>query len=129
MFHAPRPHYHHRRRTLCRNQPPRRPTLTSSFPHRSKVSAEARAYHVSVASAGAFAFTIPQRSRKTGASWKDADLLKLGVPKGKKRYKSRPAIVKRLYRFKTEAAAIKFAKEMLKWLDNPKRVKSKVPTL
>ncbi len=93
------------------------------------MSAEARAYHVSVASAGAFAFTIPQRSRKTGASWKDADLLKLGVPKGKKRYKSRPAIVKRLYRFKTEAAAIKFAKEMLKWLDNPKRVKSKVPTL
>ena len=30
---------------------------------------------------------------------------------------------------KTEAAAIKFAKEMLKWLENPKRVKSKVPTL
>ena len=55
--------------------------------------------------------------------------MKLGVPKGKKRDKSRPAIVKRLYRFKTEAAAIKFAKEMLKWLDNPKRVKSKVPTL
>jgi hypothetical protein len=55
--------------------------------------------------------------------------LKLGVPKGKKRYKkSRPANVKREYMFASEAAAIKFAKKMLKWLDDPKRVKSKVPT-
>ena len=59
---------------------------------------------------------------------KDDDLLKLGVPKGKKRGK-RPQNVKRVYAFKEEAAAIDFAKEMLKWLDDPKRVKSKVPTL
>ena len=55
--------------------------------------------------------------------------MKLGVPLGKKRYKSTPAKVKRTYSFKKEAAAIEFAKEMLKWLDDPKRVKSKVPTL
>ena len=43
--------------------------------------------------------------------------------------------VKRKYFFRRgntsgsfEAAAIKFAKKMLKWLDDPKRVKSKVPT-
>ena len=54
--------------------------------------------------------------------------MKLGVPKGKKRDK-RPTNVKRKYKFASEAAAIKFAKEMLKWLDDPKRVKSKVPTL
>ena len=54
--------------------------------------------------------------------------MKLGVPKVKKRGR-KPANAKRKYRFKTEAAAIKFAKEMLKWLDDPKRVKSKVPTL
>ena len=121
---------------LCRNQPPRRPTLTSSFPHRSKasaskLSAEAKAHFVSAGPRGVgFKFRIPYYSHKTGASWKDADLLKLGVPKGKKRYKkSRPANVKREYMFASEAAAIKFAKEMLKWLDDPKRVKSKVPTL
>ena len=53
--------------------------------------------------------------------------MKLGVPKGKKRGR-KPANVKRKYMFASEAAAIKFAKEMLKWLENPKRVKSKVPT-
>jgi len=54
--------------------------------------------------------------------------LKLGVPKGKKRPKRPPPGVKRKYRFTSKAAAIKFAKKMLKWLDDPKRVKSKVPT-
>ena len=129
MFHAPRPRYHHRRRTLCRNQPPRRPTLTSSFPHRSKTSAQAKAHFVSgTEESEAFQFQIPKSCPKTGATWKDADLLKLGVPKGKKKGK-RPANVKRKWKFASEAAAIEFAKKMLKWLRDPKRVKSKIPTL
>ena len=88
----------------------------------------AKEHSVSVTSDNSYAlFSIPMSSRKTGASWKDADLKKFGVPKGRK-WGKRPANVKRNYKFAKEAAAIKFAKEMLKWLENPKRIKSKVPT-
>ena len=99
-------------------------------------ASDAKQHHVSVPSDNSYAcFVIPKSSPKTGASWQDSDLKKFGIPMYKKKGSKREYKVRREYFFRRgntsgsfEAAAIEFSKKMIAWLENPKRVKSKVPT-